>query len=87
MHKPFKHTLTPTDRIIVEKWLVGAFILFGAITFLIIGFAMADHHSALTAANETAAVQSGSLGELNCRGSRQADNTFCGHQIDRSGRR
>jgi hypothetical protein len=24
MHKPFEHTLTPADRIIVQKWFVGA---------------------------------------------------------------
>lgn len=83
MHKPFEHTLTPADRIIVQKWLVGASLFVASTTLLILGFAIADHRrNALTAANE-AAAQSDSPGQPSCWSSGQADKTLCVPQIDR----
>ena len=35
MYPPFKHTLTPTDRLVFEKCLKGASV-FCAVTFLVV---------------------------------------------------
>ena len=48
MHKPYKFTLTPADRIIFEKWLRGAVIFYGSLALLIFGIAGASHYLGLT---------------------------------------
>jgi len=36
MYAPYKHTLTPADRLIFEKWLRGVAAFYGALALLVV---------------------------------------------------
>jgi hypothetical protein len=72
--RPYEHTLTPADRIVFQKWLVGTSAFWGVVTLLIIGVAIATHDRTETAQNETAAaVRSGTPDKLACLGHSKRD--------------
>jgi hypothetical protein len=56
VHQPFKHTLTPADREVIEKCFVGMSMLFGTITLLIVGLLLALHNSAAPTKTQEAVV-------------------------------
>jgi hypothetical protein len=57
MYKPYAHTLTPADRHIVSRWLLGISATVGTLALLAVGFAIANHHGDTDRQNETAALQ------------------------------
>ena len=77
MRKPFEHTLTPADRIVFQKWLLGASVLYGSATLLIIGYAIASHYGAINKQNDTATISWRAHNDLTCPDSRQAGNALC----------
>jgi hypothetical protein len=57
MQRPFAHTLTPADRHLISRWLLGISAIFGMLTLLIVGVAVATHYRGADTATETAATQ------------------------------
>jgi hypothetical protein len=72
--RPYEHTLTPADRMVLQRWLVGTSAFWGVVTLLIIGVAVVSHDRRATASNETAAaVRSGTQDKLACLGRSRRD--------------
>jgi hypothetical protein len=59
MHKPYAHTLTPADRHFISRWLLGISAIFGTLTLLIVGTAVARHYHGFDRQNATTAMQAG----------------------------
>jgi hypothetical protein len=57
MHEPYAHTLTPADRHIVSRWLLGISATVGTFTLLVVAIAIANQHRGPDRQNETAAMQ------------------------------
>jgi len=57
MQKPFAHTLTPADRQFISRSLIRISAIFGTLTLLIVGIAVASHYRDIDRQNVTAAVQ------------------------------
>jgi hypothetical protein len=57
MHEPYAHTLTPADRNIVSRWLLGISAAVGTLTLLAVGIAIVNQHRGPDRPNETAAMQ------------------------------
>jgi hypothetical protein len=53
MHEPYAHTLSPVDRQFISRWLLRISATFGALTLLVVGFAIANHHGDTDRQNET----------------------------------
>jgi hypothetical protein len=58
MNGPYEHTLTPADRVVFQKWLMGISAFWSLITLLVIGVAIASHDRAATQTETAAAVRS-----------------------------
>jgi hypothetical protein len=79
MRKPYEHTLTPADRIVFQKWLVGTSAFWGVVTLLVIGVAIANHDRTATALDETTSVaRSGTQDSPSCRGRSKQDTRLVG---------
>jgi hypothetical protein len=57
MHEPYAHTLTPSDRQFISRWLLGISATVGTLTLLVVGIAIANQHRDPDMPNETAAIQ------------------------------
>jgi hypothetical protein len=57
MQRPFAHTLTPADRHFISRWLLGISAIFGTLTLLIVGIAVATHYRDAGAKTETTAMR------------------------------
>ena len=78
MDKPYAHTLTPADRALAWKWLVGIAVFYGTIALVVIGIIAADRYLGVPRPQETAAVSlAAPVGNLTCAEARPASGTFC----------
>jgi hypothetical protein len=72
--RPYEHTLTPADRMVLQRWLVGTSAFWGVVTLLIIGIAIVGHDRTGSMQAETAAaVLSGTPGRPTCLGHSKRD--------------
>ena len=53
IRRPYHLTLTPSDRAVFEKWLLGTSAFWGVVALLIVGVGIANHQGAATAQNDT----------------------------------
>jgi hypothetical protein len=78
MHKPYAYTLTPVDRALAWKWLLGMAAFYGTIALTVIGIIAAEAYLGVPWPQETAAVSSAApAGNLTCAEARPAGDTFC----------
>jgi hypothetical protein len=56
MRKPFEHTLTPTERAIFNKWLVGVSVFYASIALIAFGCVIVSQNFSGGARTDTAAM-------------------------------
>lgn len=78
MRKPFEHTLTPADRIVIQKCLISVCVFYGCVVLLIVGLAIAGVGG--STAVQTAAVNLDD--DLACAGALQTGIGTCGTPAD-----
>lgn len=56
MHKPFEYTLTPTERAIFNKWLVGVCAFYASIALIVLACVIVSENVSGHANTDTAAM-------------------------------
>jgi hypothetical protein len=82
MRRPFEHTLTPADRLVISKWLLGMSALYGTLALVVVGFVTASHYRVIATSNETAAVLSATSNDRGCPNSGQTVNPSTSPDIE-----
>jgi hypothetical protein len=78
MEKPYAYTLTPDDRALAWKWLLGVAAFYGTIALVVVGIIAAQAYLGVPRLQETAAVSfAAPAGNLTCAEARPAGGTFC----------
>jgi hypothetical protein len=78
MDKPYAYALTPVDRAVAWKWLLGMAAFYGTIALAMIGIIAASRYLGVPRPQEAAAVSSAApAGNLTCAEARPAGGTVC----------
>jgi hypothetical protein len=78
MNKPYAYTLTPVDRALALKWLVGIAVFYSTIALVAIGIVVTGRYFGVPRPRETAAVSvAAPVGNLTCAEAHPAGGTFC----------
>jgi hypothetical protein len=77
MRRPFEHTLTPADRLVISRGLIVTSALGVALTLVVVGFVTASHYRAIATADGTAARSSGASKDPVCPAAGQTGNAVC----------
>jgi len=78
MDKPYAYTLTPADRALAWKWLLGMAAFYGTIALVVFGIIAAEGYLGVPRPHEMAGVSfAAPSGNLTCAEARLAGGTFC----------
>jgi hypothetical protein len=86
MDKAYAYTLTPVDRALARKWLLGMAAFYGTIALAMIGIIAASRYLGVPRPQEAAAVSSAAPARnLTCAEARPAGGTFCSIRTSQPG--
>jgi hypothetical protein len=60
MYPPYKHTLTPADRVMFEKWLLGTAVFYGAVALVVVCAIVLGHTIRGSAQSDVAVIDTSS---------------------------
>jgi hypothetical protein len=85
MDKSYAYALTPVDRALAWKWLLGMTAFYGTIALAMIGIIAASRYLGVPRPQESAAVSSAApAGDLTCAEARPASGAFCSIRTSQS---